>query len=65
MYNANKEKRKTSQNGGNRTANQKKIRTLGKKESYKYLVLLEADRMKHMEMKVKIKKNTSGERENY
>ena len=45
--------------------NQEKIRTLGKKKTCKYLGLLEADTIKHAEMKEKIEKNTSGERENY
>ena len=34
--------------------NQEKIRTLGKKETYKYLGILEADTIKHVEMKEKI-----------
>ena len=32
------------------------IRTLGEKEAYKYLVILEADTIKQQEMKEKIKK---------
>ena len=36
--------------------NQVVIRTLGEKETYKYLGILEADRIKQVEMKVKIKK---------
>ena len=36
--------------------NQDKIRTFGEKESYKYLGLLEADTIKQVEMKDKIKK---------
>ena len=36
--------------------NQGKIRTLGKKETYKYLGLLEADIITRVEMKEKIKK---------
>ena len=35
---------------------QVKIRTLGEKETYKYLVILEADTIKQVEMKGKIKK---------
>ena len=36
--------------------NQDKIRTLGKKKTYKYLGILEAETTKQMEMKEKIKK---------
>ena len=36
--------------------NKGKIRTLGEKETYKYLIILEADTIKHEEMKEKIKK---------
>ena len=36
--------------------NQEKIRTLGEKETYKYLGILETDTTKQMEMKEKIKK---------
>ena len=36
--------------------NQDKIRTLGEKETYKYLSILEADTSKQLEMKEKIKK---------
>ena len=36
--------------------NQDKIRTLGEKETYKYLGVLEADTIKQMEVKEKIKK---------
>ena len=36
--------------------NQDKIRTLGGKEMYKYLGILEADTIKQVEMKEKIKK---------
>ena len=42
--------------------NQKKIRMLEQKETYKYLGILEADTIKHVEMKEKFKKNTSRER---
>ena len=46
--------------------NQNKIRTLGEKETYKYLGILEADTIKQMEMKEKkLRKNISGELENY
>ena len=50
---------------GIESPNQDKIRTPGEKETYKYLGILEADTIIHAEMKEKIKKNTSGERENY
>ena len=36
--------------------NENKIRTLGEKESYKYLGILEADTIKQVEMKEKIQK---------
>ena len=36
--------------------NQDKIRTLGEKETYKDLGILEADSIKHVEMKGKIRK---------
>ena len=42
-----------------------KIRTLGEKKIYKYLEILEADTIKHVEMKKKLKKNVSGETEIY
>ena len=37
--------------------NQDKIRTLGEKETYKYLGILEADNIKKLEMKEKISRN--------
>ena len=40
---------------------EKKIRVLGEKETYKYLGILEVDTIKHAKMKEKIKKNTFGE----
>ena len=39
--------------------NQEKIRTLGGKKTYKYLGIVEADTIKKVEMKEKIKKNIS------
>ena len=45
--------------------NQDKIRTFGEKETYKYLDILEADTIKQVEMKEKLRKNISGEPENY
>ena len=42
--------------------NLEKIRTLGEKETYKYLGILEADTIKHAEIKEKkLKKSISGE----
>ena len=46
-------------------SNQEKIRTFGKKETYKYLGILEADNIKLVEMKEKLKKSISGEPESY
>ena len=46
-------------------SNQDNIRTLGEKETYKYLGILEADTIKQVEMKEKIKKSISGELESY
>ena len=45
-------------------SNQEKIRMLGEKETYIYLGILEADTIKHAEIKLK-KNNTSKEQENY
>ena len=46
--------------------NKDTIRTLGEKETYKYLGILEADIIKQAEMKEKSEKNNiSGERESY
>ena len=46
--------------------NQDKIRRLGEKEKYKFLWILEADTIKQMEMKEKIKKEPeSYSRQNY
>ena len=36
--------------------NQEKLRTLGEKKTYKYLGILEAGTIKHVEIKVEIKK---------
>ena len=43
--------------------NQDKTRTLGKKETYKYLGVLEADTIKQKEEKEKIRKNITRELE--
>ena len=45
--------------------NQDKIRMLREKETYKYLGILEASTIKQVEMKEKIRKNTSGELKSY
>ena len=46
--------------------NEEKIRTLGEKETYKYLRILEADTMKQVEMKEKnLKKSIPVEPESY
>ena len=42
--------------GGMELQNQNKIRTLGEKETYKYLDIVEADTIKQVKMKDKIKK---------
>ena len=44
----------------------KKIKTLGEKETHKYLGIFEAETIKQAKMKEKnFKKSISGERENY
>ena len=45
--------------------NQDKIRTLGEKETYKYLGILEADTIKQVEMKGKIQKEYLRRTKNY
>ena len=46
--------------------NKDEIRTLGEKETYKYLLILEADTIKQVEMKEKNEqKSVSGEPESY
>ena len=45
--------------------NKDKIKTLAENETYKYFGILEADTIKQAEMKEKIRKNISGELENY
>ena len=42
--------------GGMELPNQEKIRTLGGKETYKYLGILEADTIKQVKMKEKLNK---------
>ena len=43
----------------------RKNRTFAEKETYKYLEILSVDIIKLVEMKEKLKKSISGERENY
>ena len=45
--------------------NQEKIRTLREKETYKYMGILEAENMRQLKMKEKIKDSISEERESY
>ena len=51
MCHANNEMRKKTINGKIWLINKEKIRMLGEKESYKYLVTLEVDTIKQVEMK--------------
>ena len=46
---------------GMKLPNQDKIKTLAENETYKYLVILEADIIKQVEMKEKIQKRISQE----
>ena len=50
---------------GVKLPNQVVIKTLKEKETYKYLGILEADTIKQVEMKERIKKSISEEPENY
>ena len=60
MCHTNNEKRETTHDERNETT---KIRTLGEKETYKYLGILEADTIKQVEMKEKNLKRISQEKE--
>ena len=60
MCHADKEKRKTANGGRNGITKWRKIRTVQEMENYKYLGILEANAMKHTEMKEKIKKEYFG-----
>ena len=63
MCHANKETRKTE---GIELPNQEKIRTIGGKENYKYLGILEADTVKQDRNKRKMNKNSIlEEKENF
>ena len=48
--------RKRHRTEGIELSNQDKIRMLGEKKTYKYLVILQADTIKHAEMKENVKK---------
>ena len=65
MCYASNEKRQTKPDRRNGTPKSNKIRTFGKKETYKYLGILEADTIKQVEMKEKLRKNISGKLESY
>ena len=54
MRHANNEKQERHLTDGMGLRNQNKIRTLGEKETYKYLGIFEADTFEQMEMKEKI-----------
>ena len=56
MFHASNEKWQTRSNWLNGTTKSSKIRTLGEKNTYKYLGVLEADSIKQVAMKNKIKK---------
>ena len=56
LCHANNEKRQTTPVGRNGTTKSRKIRTHGQKKTYKYLGMLEADTIKQVEMKERIKK---------
>ena len=45
--------------------NKEKIKTLGSKETYKYMGIMEADIIKQVEMREKLKKSVSREPESY
>ena len=49
-------KQETTHDGRIRTTKSRKIKTLGEKETYKFLGILEADTIKQVEMKEKIKR---------
>ena len=56
---------KRHQTDGMELPNQDKIRTLGEKETYKYLGILEADTINQWRWKKKLRKDISGEPESY
>ena len=65
MCHSNNEKRKITNDGRNKTTKSRKNQNTRRKETYKYLRILGADTIKQVKIKDKIKKNISGERENY
>ena len=56
-------RRKQYMTAGIEQTNQDKIRTLREKETYKYLGILEADTIKYVDMKAKMKKRIPQENE--
>ena len=57
---------KNYNNNDNNNDNNNNNKTLGEKETYKYMGILEVDTIKQVEMKEKkLKRNNSGERRNY
>ena len=56
---ANNEKRKITNDGKNKTTKSRKNQKAWSKEHFKYLGILEADTIKHVERKEKIKKSVS------
>ena len=56
MCHASNEKWQTTYDWRNGTTKSDKIRTLGEKDTYKYLGLLEADTIKQVEKKTKFKR---------
>ena len=57
---AKSEKQETTHDGQNQITKSRKIRTLGEKQTYKYVGILEADTIKQVEMKEEIKKEYFG-----
>ena len=53
MSRTSNEKRETTHDGWNGTTKSRKIRTLGKKETYNYLRILEADTIKQVKKNFK------------
>ena len=63
MFYANDEKRKRTNNRRKELLYQERIKTLGEKETYKYLGILEVDTIKQVKMKEKLKKRLRRTRE--
>ena len=64
-WHANNERRKTANDGRNRTTKSRQSKTHWEKKDYKYLDMLKAETIKQAEMKEKLKIGISGEQENY